>query len=289
MKIRDIVSAGKISFSCEVFPPKKESEFAPIESAVREIALLRPDFMSVTCGAGGSAGGTTGAVASLIKNGCGVTALAHLTCVSATRSGVAATLEEFAAAGVENVLALRGDIPAGTEDAPRDYLHASDLILDLRARRGETLCIGGACYPEGHPESPSRAEDIRRLKEKVDCGLDFLTTQMFFDNSVLYSFLSRIRAAGVHVPVLAGIMPVTNAKQIGRIIALSGTSLPPRFRMILDKFGGNSAAMKQAGIAYATEQIIDLVANGVEGIHLYTMNKPDIAARIKASLSDILG
>jgi 5,10-methylenetetrahydrofolate reductase len=214
MKIRDIVSAGKISFSCEVFPPKKESEFAPIESAVREIALLRPDFMSVTCGAGGSAGGTTGAVASLIKNG---------------------------------------------------------------------------CYPEGHPESPSRAEDIRRLKEKVDCGLDFLTTQMFFDNSVLYSFLSRIRAAGVHVPVLAGIMPVTNAKQIGRIIALSGTSLPPRFRMILDKFGGNSAAMKQAGIAYATEQIIDLVANGVEGIHLYTMNKPDIAARIKASLSDILG
>ena len=261
--------------------------FEPIQTAVREIAALSPDFISITYGASGGASKNTAAVASYIQNELGVTALAHLTCVASTQEEISVRLEELEQNHIENVLALRGDIPAdGVFPLSGHYCYASQLIRDVKSNGA--FCIGAACYPEGHVECAHKEEDIRHLKEKVDSGCDFLTTQMFFDNSVLYSFLYRILAKDIDVPVIAGVMPVTNGKQIQRICTLSGTSLPARFRSIMDRFGDNPAAMKQAGIAYATEQIIDLIANGVKGIHVYTMNKPDVAASIQRNLSDIL-
>ena len=211
--------------------------------------------------------------------------MAHLTCVSSTKQAVREYLAELSKNGIENILALRGDIP-NEGLTVQEYRYASELILDIKA--AGNFCIGGACYPEGHTESKNQKEDIRFLKEKVDMGCDFLTTQMFFDNNILYNFLYKIREAGINVPVVAGIMPVTNGKQIQRIVKLSGTYLPQRFKSIVDRFGDNPSAMKQAGIAYATDQIIDLVANGVENVHVYTMNKPDVAAQIQANLSEIL-
>lgn len=288
MKIRDLLASGRVTLSFEVFPPKKEADNAPIRAAVEEIAALKPDFMSVTYGASGGTSANTVSIASHIQNDCGVTALAHLTCVSSTREKVDAVLKEAKEARIENILALRGDIPAsGDFPLPGHYRYASELIGEIK-RQGD-FCIGAACYPEGHVECAHQEEDILHLKEKVESGCDFLTTQMFFDNSVLYSFLYRILAKGIDVPVLAGVMPVTNGRQINRICQLSGTSLPSRFRSIVDRFGDDPAAMKQAGIAYATEQIIDLIANGVRGVHVYTMNKPDVAASIRANLSSIVG
>ena len=196
-------------------------------------------------------------------------------------------LGELKARGIQNVLALRGDIPDGMDRSNAVYQYAYQLIEEIHA--AGDFCVGAACYPEGHVECDHQEEDILHLKRKVESGCDFLTTQMFFDNSVLYSFLYRILAKDIHVPVIAGVMPVTNGKQIKRICALSGTTLPARFRSILDRFGDNPAAMKQAGIAYATEQIIDLIANGVRGVHVYTMNKPDVAESILHNLSSILG
>jgi methylenetetrahydrofolate reductase (NADPH) len=286
MKITELLSRPRPTLSFEVFPPKKDGDYAPIRAAVEDIAALKPDFMSVTYGAGGGTSAYTGSIAAAVQ-GQGVAALAHLTCVSSTREDIQAQLAQLRALGIENLLALRGDLPAGASlDDPRPYQHASQLVRELSADRG--FCVGGACYPEGHVESRSKAEDLDYLKEKVDCGCSFLVTQMFFDNSALYSFLYRMQAKGVYVPVVAGVMPVTNAGQIAKIINLSGATIPNRFRMILDKFGDDPAAMKQAGIAYATEQIVDLIANGVRGVHVYTMNKPDIAARISDNLSDIL-
>ena len=288
MKIRDLLTPSRPTLSFEVFPPKKETDAAPIRSAVGEIAALHPDFMSVTYGASGGTSQNTVAIASHIQNDCGVTALAHLTCVSSTKEMVDTMLGRLRDNGIENILALRGDIPG--PDAfplPGHYRSAYELIEEIK-RRGD-FCIGAACYPEGHVECDHQEEDILHLKQKVESGCDFLTTQMFFDNSVLYSFLYRILAKDIQVPVIAGVMPVTNGRQIQRICQLSGTSLPSRFRSIVDRFGDNPAAMKQAGIAYATEQIIDLIANGVRGIHVYTMNKPDVAASIRANLSAIVG
>jgi len=286
MKITELLSQPRPTLSFEVFPPKKDGDYAPIRAAVKEIAHLNPDFMSVTYGAGGGTSAYTGAIAAAVQ-GQGVSALAHLTCVSSTREDILAQLKELKSLGIENLLALRGDLPAGASlDDPRPYRHASQLVRELVS--DSDFCVGGACYPEGHVESRSHSEDIDHLKEKVDSGCSFLVTQMFFDNSALYSFLYRMQAKGVHVPVVAGVMPVTNAGQIARIISLSGATIPNRFRMILDKFGDDPAAMRQAGIAYATEQIVDLIANGVRGVHVYTMNKPDIAVRISANLSDIL-
>lgn len=287
MKISERLRSGRISLSYEVFPPKMGAPFEPIQTAVREIAALSPDFISVTYGANGGASKNTAAVASYIQNELDVTALAHLTCVASTQEEISARLEELEQNHIENVLALRGDIPVDSGfPLPGHYRYASQLIRDVKSQGA--FCIGAACYPEGHVECAHKEEDILHLKEKVDSGCDFLTTQMFFDNSVLYSFLYRILAKDIDVPVIAGVMPVTNGKQIQRICALSGTSLPARFRSIMDRFGDNPAAMKQAGIAYATEQIIDLIANGVKGIHVYTMNKPDVAASIQRNLSDIL-
>jgi len=285
MKLSELFKQRKSTLSFEVFPPKTWDDFESVKSATEEIARLKPDFMSVTYGAGGGTSETTVSIAENIYKNFGVTPLAHLTCVSSDKKTVTDQLNKLKSLGINNILALRGDIPEGSETSS-DYSHASQLISDIKSV-GD-FCIGAACYPEGHPESATQKEDIKYLKEKVDMGCDFLTTQMFFDNDILYNFLYKIREAGITVPVVAGIMPVTNGKQIARICRLSGTYLPRRFVAIVDKFGDNPQAMKQAGVAYATEQIIDLLANGVKNIHVYTMNKPDIAAKIQDNLSEIL-
>lgn len=285
MKIIDILKQDKVTLSFEVFPPKNNMNYTSVAQATQEIAALRPDFMSVTYGAGGGTSEHTVHIASDLHEKYGVDVLAHLTCVSSTRSNVADMLQSFQQHGIENVLALRGDIPAeGT--TVNEYRYAAELVRDIKAQ-GD-FCVGGACYPEGHVEAENKTEDIQHLKEKVDAGCEFLTTQMFFDNNILYNFLYRIRERGISVPIIAGIMPVTNVKQIKRITSMSGTHLPERFKAIVDRFGDNPAAMKQAGIIYATEQIIDLIANGVNHIHVYSMNKPEIAAGVQASLSEIL-
>ena len=285
MKIREILAQEKPVLSFEVFPPKREDAYSSVERAVTEIAGLSPSFMSVTYGAGGGTSRYTAKIAAELKKNYGVTSLAHLSCVSSTKEEVREMAQKLKELGIENILALRGDIPADG-NIRTDYRYASQLVHDLKSM-GD-FCIGGACYPEGHPESPSKERDILYLKEKVDAGCDFLTTQMFFDNNILYNFLYRIREKGITAPVIAGIMPVTNAEQMRRILSMSGTYLPTRFKAILDKFGDNPAAMKQAGIAYATEQIIDLIANDIHAVHVYSMNKPDVARQIKTSLSEIL-
>ena len=284
MKIRDILSRQNPTLSFEVFPPKTEDKYESVERAALKIARLSPAFMSVTYGAGGGTSDYTVQIARTLMEA-GVTPLAHLTCVSSTREKVHAVLAQLRKAGIENVLALRGDIPAGGPIA-HDYRYASELIAEIKAC-GD-FCIGAACYPEGHVESRNKTDDITHLKEKVDAGCEFVTTQMFFDNNILYNYLYRIRERGVTVPVVAGVMPVTSASQIARITSLSGTYLPTRFKSIVDRFGDNPAAMKQAGIAYACEQIIDLIANGVNAIHVYSMNKPDVAEAIAHNLGAVL-
>ncbi|HIY21808.1 MAG TPA: methylenetetrahydrofolate reductase [NAD(P)H] [Candidatus Flavonifractor merdigallinarum] len=285
MKIIDILRQDRPTLSFEVFPPKTSDSYETVAQATQEIAALRPDFMSVTYGAGGGTSSYTIGIASELSQRYGVDSLAHLTCASSTREHVHAMLAEMKAKGIQNVLALRGDIPEGGAPA-HDYQYAAQLVRDIKA--SGDFCVGGACYPEGHPEAPTKNADIDHLKEKMDAGCEFFTTQMFFDNNILYNFLYRIREKGITVPVVAGIMPVTNGKQIARICKLSGTYLPEKFKAIVDRFGDNPAAMRQAGVAYAAGQIIDLIANGVTHIHVYSMNKPSIAADIQASLSEVL-
>lgn len=291
MKITELLACKTLSLSQEVFPPKTESGFESVKTATEEIAKLRPAFMSVTYGAGGGTSQYTLDIAQNIKARYGVPTVAHLTCVSSTKETVREKIGQIKAAGIQNVLALRGDIPAGRENEDRsnwDYRYAIDLVKELREANPD-FCIGGACYPEIHPESANQTEDIAHLKAKVDAGCDFLTTQMFFDNNLLYNFLYKIRQAGITVPVIPGIMPITNANQIARALKLSGSFVPQRFKALVDKFGSDPAAMKQAGIAYATDQIIDLYANGINLVHVYSMNKPEVAAAIQGNLSDILG
>lgn len=291
MKISEILKKEKLSLSFEVFPPKTETNFESVKEATQEIAKLSPLFMSVTYGAGGGTSKYTLDIAKNIKEQYGVPTLAHLTCVSSSKETVKERIEAIHFAGVTNIMALRGDIPKELEDADRshwDYKYAIELIEDIK-NIGYDFCIGGACYPEIHPESATQKDDIKRLKEKVDAGCDFLTTQMFFDNNLLYSFLYKIREAGITVPVIPGIMPITNANQVARSIKLSGSFMPQRFKSLVDKFGTDPEAMKQAGITYATDQIIDLYANGITNVHIYSMNKPDVAQKIQANLSHILG
>ena len=291
MKISEILKKETLSLSFEVFPPKTDSSFDSVKNAAEEIARLHPSFMSVTYGAGGGTSKYTLEIAKDIKRTCGVPTVAHLTCVSSTRETVKTMIERIKEAGIDNVMALRGDIPESMlgEDRSRwDYRHAVDLVRELK-ESGADFCIGGACYPEVHPESTDKKEDIKYLKEKVDAGCEFLTTQMFFDNNLLYNFLYRIREAGITVPVVAGIMPITNANQVERAMKLSGSFMPNRFKSLVDKFGSDPLAMKQAGIAYATDQIIDLFANNITNVHVYSMNKPDVAERIRSNLSDIIG
>ena len=291
MRIIDLLKQEKLSLSFEVFPPKTETNFESVKVATEEIAKLHPAYMSVTYGAGGGTSQYTLDIAKNIKELYDVTTLAHLTCVSSSKEMVQQKIKEIKAAGIQNVMALRGDIPAGMEDADRskwDYQYAIDLVRELK-EANEDFCIGGACYPEVHPESLNQKDDIKRLKEKVDAGCDFLTTQMFFDNNLFYNFLYKIREAGITVPVIPGIMPITNANQIERALKLSGSFMPQRFKSIADKFGNDPAAMKQAGIAYATDQIIDLYANNISNVHVYSMNKPEVAEKIQSNLSDIIG
>ncbi len=290
MKISQILQSGKYALSFEVFPPKTEDKYDSVQTATEEIAALSPAFMSVTYGAGGGTSRYTLQIAQNIKEKRGVPSLAHLTCVSSTKETLAARIADFKRAGIENVMALRGDIPAdkmGEDRSTWAYHNAIELVRELKAQ-GD-FCIGGACYPEVHPESSNQQEDIRYLKEKVDAGCDFLTTQMFFDNNLLYNFLYKIRAAGITLPVLPGIMPITSAKQVERAMKLSGSFMPQRFKSLVDTFGGDPAAMEQAGIAYATDQIIDLYANGIQCVHVYSMNKPAVAKKIWENLSQIIG
>ena len=285
MKISDILKQEKVTLSLEVFPPKTSEKYESTAAAAKKIAALHPDFMSVTYGAGGGTGLYTADIAQEIQEKQGVPMLAHLTCVSSSREHVQKMVRVYKEKGIENILTLRGDIPRDGV-LSQDYRHAVDLIHDVR-ELGD-FCLGGACYPEGHVETPHKADDIRYLKEKVDAGLDFLTTQMFFDNNLLYRYLYRIREAGITVPILPGIMPITSATQVDRAIRLSGSFMPTRFRSLVDRFGTHPAAMKPAGIIYAVDQIIDLYANGVKNVHVYTMNKPDVAVSIMTHLSEIL-
>lgn len=286
MKLSELFAQKKPTLSFEVFPPKTDDKYETVKFAAEKIAALKPDYMSVTYGAGGGTSDYTVSVAADILNNYNVTPLAHLTCVSSDKQKITAQLKVLKDNNIENILALRGDIPKNSDNSAGEYKYAAQLIRDIKSM-GD-FCIGGACYPETHVESSTSAEDIKYLKEKVDTGCDFLTTQMFFDNNILYSFLYKIREAGITVPVVAGIMPVTNGKQIKRICELSGTYLPQRFKSIVDKFGSDPAAMTQAGVAYATDQIIDLLANGVNAVHVYSMNKPEVAAAIQANLSKII-
>lgn len=286
MKIKDIIEQNDITLSFEVFPPKSDDGIGKVENAARQIASLGPQFMSVTYGADGGSFEYTTSIASDIQNRMGTTVMAHMTCVSSDRDQIDDMLAKYKERGVENIMALRGDIPEGGRTC-FDFEHASDLVRAIK-EEGYDFCIGGACYPEGHVESDSPSEDIKHLKTKVDAGCDFLVTQMFFDNDTMYNFMYRLREAGINVPVLAGIMPITNAKQVARSVKLSGATIPQRFRMIVDRFGNDPAKMKQAGVIYATEQIIDLISNGITNIHVYSMNKPDIVKGIMDSMSEIL-
>ena len=291
MKISDILKKPGMSLSFEVFPPKKETGLESVRKATEEIAALGPSFMSVTYGAGGGTSAYTIEIARNIQEKYGVPLLAHLTCISSDRKKVSDQIDAMKEAGIENVMALRGDIPPELSEEDRsswDYNYAVELVRQLR-ESGNDFCIGGACYPEVHPESANQAEDIRHLKEKVDAGVDFLTTQMVFDNSLFFTFLYKLREAGVTVPVIPGIMPITNATQVERAIKLSGAFIPQRFKALVDKFGQDPESMKQAGIIYATDQIIDLYANGITNVHVYSMNKPNVAKGIWDNLSDILG
>lgn len=285
MKISEILQSGQVSFSCEIFPPKPGADIDRVDEVIDGIAALSPSFISVTYGASGSTSKTTASICEKVQRR-GMTPIAHMTCLSSTRDEVRTYTKKLEELGIENVFALRGDRPAGMEGpGPEQYHYASELVRELAAEN--RFCIGGACYPDGHVEAHNKAEDLAHLKEKVDAGVSFLTTQMFFDNDVLYSFLYRAVKAGITVPILAGIMPLTTAKQYARTAQLSGTPLPPRLRSIYDKFGDRPRALREAGIAYATEQIIDLVANGVQGIHIYTMNRPENAADIFRSIAYI--
>ena len=285
MKIIDIIKGERPSLSFEVFPPKTSDKLESVSEAAGAIADLSPSYMSVTYGAGGTTAAYTADICeSLLTKG--VTPLAHLTCVNSTREKILGELSELKRRGIENILALRGDIPNGVTAESFEYKYASELCREIKSFG--SFCIGGACYPEAHPESRDSRDDIEKLKIKVDAGCEFLTTQMFFDNNILYNFMYRMMRGGVDVPVVAGIMPVTSAAQIKRIIGISSNALPQRFVRIVDRYGDDPEAMKQAGIAFATEQIIDLYANGVNAVHVYSMNKPDIAAAIKSNVSEII-
>ena len=285
IKIIDILNNKKNNISCELFPPKQGTELDNSLEIVNKISRVRPSYMSVTYGAGGSTVGYSSAIAEQVQAN-GIPALAHLTCIKADEEKISGVLEQFKSNGICNVLALRGDVPAGMDAAPDgSFAHASDLMRFIK-QHGD-FCVGGAAYPEGHPESGSLNKDIENTKYKVDAGVDFLVTQMFFDNTILYNYMFRLLSAGINVPVVPGIMPVTNAAQINRICQLSGTKLPPNFRSMVEKFADKPLAIKQAGIAYATGQIIDLFANGFDNVHIYTMNRPEIIGGIMENLSEI--
>lgn len=275
-------------YSFEVFPPKATTPVEQVTSCFSELAALKPDFISVTYGAGGGVNGgkLTCELAARLKNEYGVKPVAHLPCINYTRAEIAEVLDMFRSYGIGDILALRGD-KSPDHPAKEDFRYASELIGFIRSHGDFRLY--GACYPEVHPEARSAAEDIRHLKEKVDAGASHLITQLFFDNDSFYSFREKCEIAGIDVPVEAGIMPVVNAAQIQRMVSLCGASLPRKFTAMMQRFGHSPEAMRDAGIAYAVDQIVDLAANGADGIHLYTMNNPTVARRITEAVSGILG
>lgn len=286
MKLKKIFSQKRVVFSFEVFPPKKTDSIDTIYNTLERLSPLNPDFISVTYGAGGGgAENQTVKIASLIKNKYGIEALAHLTCVNSTREETLRTLECLKLEGIENVLALRGDI---NPDMPpkRDFSHANELIRVVRT--SGDFDIAAACYPGGHPECETLYKDIENLKRKVDAGATHLISQLFFNNDDFYKFLELARKSGINVPIEAGIMPIVNKKQIERMVSLCGASLPARFSKMMNRYGHSPEALRSGGIAYAAEQIIDLVANSVQGIHLYTMNNPYVAERICESVGEII-
>ena len=288
MKVSEYINSEKVTVSFEVFPPKIDANFEKVEKAAGGVAALNPPYMSVTYGAGGGTRGNTIKLAENIQGKYNVPVVSHLTCVGATEESILSVLEEMKAKGIENILALRGDRPQEFDGDPfANFKHASDLVAFIK-KHGE-FCIGGACNPEMHPESDNRKSDLAALKVKVDAGCEYLVSQMFFDNNIFYSFLYKLREAGVYVPVVPGIMPITRAVQVENAVKLSGCNVPERFKAIVDRFGDNPAAMEQAGIAYATDQIIDLVANGINHVHVYSMNKPSVAKGIMDNLSEIIG
>lgn len=284
VKIKTILDENKVGISCELFPPKVGAELENALNIVDEIAKVQPSYMSVTYGAGGSTVGYTAAIAQRVQAN-GIPALAHLTCVKSDEAKIKEVLDNLNANGIKNILALRGDLPDGKLEGC--FAHASELTRFIK-EQGD-FCVGGAAYPEGHPESGSMEKDIENMRHKVDAGMEFLVTQMFFDNSILYNYMFRLLKAGINIPVVPGIMPITNAKQILRICQLSGTKLPPSFRAMVEKFADDPRALKQAGIAYTTGQIIDLIANGFNHIHIYTMNKPEVIGGVMQNLSEIVG
>lgn len=287
MKISEILKNNKVTVSFEVFPPKQWDKIESTKQTVIEMCKAAPSFMSVTYGAAGTTSGFTTEIATQIKQ-CGIEPLSHLTCLTSTRDKIHQVVSELTENGVENILALRGDIPQGFEFPDEQYFtNAYQLVNEIKSINPD-ICVGGACYPEIHPESKNRVEDIEHLKQKVDCGVEFLTSQMFFDNDKFLNFVEMCRIKGINVPIIAGIMPITNANQIKRSIELSNCSVPDKFFRIMDRFGDDPDKMKQAGIIYATEQIIDLMANGINNIHIYTMNKPDVACAIMNGLSQII-
>ena len=287
MKITSLFeNKSRTVFSFEVFPPKKTSPIESVYGKLEEICALKPDFISVTYGAGGTGGHSrTCEIASKIKHGFGVESVAHLTCVNSSRADIDATLEDFRKNGIENILALRGDFVDGVEPK-HDFRYASELCGYIAQKGG--FDIAGACYPEGHVEAKDEVADILNLKKKVDAGATHLISQLFFDNASYYRFIERMRIAEISVPVEAGIMPVTNKAQIERMVSLCGASLPSKFTKVMQRYESRPEALRDAGIAYAVEQIVDLIANGVDGIHLYTMNNPYVARRITEAVSNLL-
>ena len=286
MKITSLFNSGKTVFSFEVFPPKKDSPIESVYGKLEEICALKPDFISVTYGAGGTgAHSRTCEIAAKIKRDFHVESVAHLTCVNSTKAMIDETLADFKANDIENILALRGDYTEGV--APQtDFRYASELCAYIRRHGG--FDISGACYPESHMDSADEIEDVLNLKKKVDAGAQHLISQLFFDNELFYRFMERAKIAGINVPVEAGIMPVTNKRQIERMVSLCGASLPTKFAKIMQKYESKPEALRDAGIAYAVEQIVDLIANGVDGIHLYTMNSPYVAEKITRAVENLL-
>lgn len=288
MKIADKFSNDKVLFSLEVFPPKKfQDNIETVYETLDKLTDINPDYISVTYSAGG--GGNAdhcSKIASIIKNMHNVESVAHLTCRSNDFSDIDNAISEFKKAGVENILALRGDVNPDIP-AKNDFKYASDLVSYIKKKYTE-IGVAGACYPEIHMDSKDEIDDVLNLKKKVDAGADFLISQLFFDNDAFYRFIERTRIAGINVPIEAGIMPVTNSKQIQRMVDMCGASLPRKFSMMIQKYGDNPEAMRDAGIAYAVDQIVDLIANGVDGIHLYTMNNPYVATKIAESIKTLL-
>ena len=288
MRIPDLYDEKKPVFSLEIFPPKRRSNLESIYETVAVLSQCAPDFISVTYGAGGNiADNSTCEIASKIKKQYGIETVAHLTCVNSTRADVQEMISRFRDADIENVMALRGDIVPG-EEIEREFEHANELAIEIQRKCNDNLEILGACYPEGHYESESIESDIQNLKYKIGAGVRVLITQLFFDNSAFYEFLDLARSAGITVPISAGIMPIVKASQIEKTVQLSGASLPHEFTAMIGRYEHDPEGLYQAGIDYAVRQIRDLIDHGVDGIHLYTMNDPNVALRVHEAISDLL-